>query len=556
MRLDSWISSSFVRHFPLTVNKPSKPFAHEGALNERFSFQVALRAASPEPERVRVEAAGPAGWTIRVRRVGYVPMLHHNTPVIQDTLDTEGSGHIPGYVPDPLFDEDSLLLPPGETHAFWFTVRPGPGAAPGRHSLKITVIPEKGQKTTHTVGVTLHDLVLEERRDFSITHWFYVDALIDWYKTKLFDRRFWEILPGYMRNVVEHGLDTIYVPVFTPPLDGVKRPSQLMRVKRTGGNKYSFDWRDVKKYLTLAQKCGVSHFEWCHPFAQWGVEHAIRVYEGQGKDEKLLWEPDTGATSETYRAFLAQYLPELHNFLSQEKILEKTFFHVSDEPHGPEHLRNYRQARALLRELAPWMKVMDALSEIEFARQELTDMPVPSIQTALDFVNEGIPCWCYYCCGPRGQYLNRLMDTPLAKIAMHGLLFYRWPCRGFLHWGYNYWYESQTRNLIDPYTVQDGRRWERGWAYGDPFVVYPGPEGPVDSLRWEVFGESLQDYQLLQTLGRDRDHKLLSPIKSFTDFPKTEEWRRAARATLFGEISCRKRKSSARRSRLARKAGD
>ena len=116
---------------------------------------------------------------------------------------------------------------------------------------------------------------------------------------------------------------------------------------------------------------------------------------------------------------------------------------------------------------------------------------------------------------------------------MHGFLFYRWPFRMFLHWGYNYWYESQTRHLIDPFTVQDGLAWQRGWAYGDPFVVYPGPSGPIDSMRWEIFGESLQDYRLLQTLGIDRGDPLLAGVRSFDEFPKTETWRREARARLL-----------------------
>jgi hypothetical protein len=116
---------------------------------------------------------------------------------------------------------------------------------------------------------------------------------------------------------------------------------------------------------------------------------------------------------------------------------------------------------------------------------------------------------------------------------MHGFLFYRWPFRGFLHWGYNYWYQSQTRTLIDPYSVQDGLAWHRGWAYGDTFEVYPGADGPVDSIRWEVFGESLQDYALLQTLAVDRNDALLAPILSFTDFPKTAAWRHQTRAKLL-----------------------
>ena len=111
----------------------------------------------------------------------------------------------------------------------------------------------------------------------------------------------------------------------------------------------------------------------------------------------------------------------------------------------------------MLQELAPWMKVMDALSEISFAREGLTDMPIPLITYAPDFVKEGYPAWAYFCCGPRGRYVQREFDTPLTKTRMIGWLFYRTRVRGFLHWGYNYWYRSQTRELIDPYRVADGR---------------------------------------------------------------------------------------------------
>jgi hypothetical protein len=85
----------------------------------------------------------------------------------------------------------------------------------------------------------------------------------------------------------------------------------------------------------------------------------------------------------------------------------------------------------------------------------------------------------------------------------------------------------------------DGRRWP-GWAYGDGFMVYPGPDGPIDSLRWEVFGDSLQDYALLQTLDTDRDSALLQPLRSFQDFPKSEAWIRSARRRLLGWRSSRK----------------
>lgn len=335
-----------------------------------------------------------------------------------------------------------------------------------------------------------------------------------------------------MRNYVEHGSDTIYVPVFTPPLDGVKRPTQLLRVRRTTPEEYSFDWRDVKRWVDLARKCGARAFEWTHFFSQWGCKFAIRIYEKHNGEDRLLWAPDTVATSPTYRRFLSQFLPSLERFLRRENLLECSHFHVSDEPHGDEHLENYRKARSLLRELAPWVKVMDALSDIRFAQAGLLDVPIPSIHVTPDFVGEGIPCWTYFCGVPRGAYLNRLLDTPLAKIRMSGWLFYRFRVLGFLHWGYNYWYKSQTQQLIDPFTVSDGLAWP-GWPYGDTFVVYPGPSGPIDSIRWEVFAESLQDYALLQTLGVDAGGRMLAPLKSFADFPKTAAWHMAARRRLL-----------------------
>lgn len=534
--IHSWLSGSVVRHFPHAPARPDRPWSCEVARNERFSFQLALRLEPDDwrtacPVEVSCSVTAPRGWQVRVRRVGHVPVAHRNTTI--ELADFDGMGNYPGFVPDPLFESAAMTLPPAETQAFYITLKPPRNAAPGESRVGVVLNDKQGKPVrAHEARIRVRDVWIQPRRDFPVTNWFYADALIDWYRTELFDARFWQLAEAYFRNMVEHGQDTVYVPVFTPPLDGVKRPSQLLRVSRPERHRYAFDWRDVRTYVRLARRCGLKHFEWTHCFTQWGCAHALRIYEGQGRDERRLWPPSTPATGSVYRAFLAQFLPELKTFCEREGILGTSFFHVSDEPHGDAARARYIKARALLRELAPWMRTMDALSEIEYGRDKLTDMPIPSIGTALDFVKEGIPSWCYYCCGPRGAYLNRLLDTPLSKIRMNGWLFYRWPFRGFLHWGYNYWCRSQTRELIDPFTVQDGHRWP-GWAYGDTFLVYPGENGPIDSLRYEAFADSLQDYALLQTLGVGRNSRLLSAIRSFQDFPKSESWILKTRQALF-----------------------
>ncbi|MEI6503496.1 MAG: glycoside hydrolase domain-containing protein [Armatimonadota bacterium] len=98
--------------------------------------------------------------------------------------------------------------------------------------------------------------------------------------------------------------------------------------------------------------------------------------------------------------------------------------------------------------------------------------------------------------------------------------------------GFNYSYKSQARQLIDPFVVTDGLLWP-GWAYGDTTLVYPGECGPLESIRGQVFAESLQDLALLQTADLDPNGKLLAPLNDFCDYPKDEAWHWQARAQVL-----------------------
>ena len=518
----SWLQSSLQRVYLSTPipaaapDSPDQPFELLVARNERGSFQVCVRNTGTERVDLTLTMSGCDDLRVLARRVGYVNVAHHNTATPVDELD--GIGHIPGPVPDPLLHDQSVSLGPLETHAFWITVVVPADATPGIQPLRLKLEHEGVPVAQLAAAINIHPLVVQPRQGFPVTHWFYADALCDWYKVEPFEERFWSIAQAYMTNLIEHGNNCMYVPLFTPPTDGVKRPTQLLRFSTPGPGEYWFNFNEVQRWTRLATRLGARYFEWTHLFTQWGAKNAIRVYRNNANPDSLLWPADTLATSDTYRQFLAQFLPEFKQFLTSEGLLDKSFFHLSDEPQE-HHLEQYRAARALLAELAPWMKVADALSDVSFGKLGLTDIPIPVTSTARDYAEAGIPAWVYFCCGPRGRYLNRLIDTPPGKIRAAGWLFYRLRAQGFLHWGYNYWYKSQTRELIDPFNEQSGAAWP-GWAYGDTFEVYPGQNGPIDSLRWELFAESLQDYALLQTLGISPDDPMLADMKGYDDFPK------------------------------------
>ncbi|TXR51308.1 DUF4091 domain-containing protein [Quadrisphaera setariae] len=70
--------------------------------------------------------------------------------------------------------------------------------------------------------------------------------------------------------------------------------------------------------------------------------------------------------------------------------------------------------------------------------------------------------------------------------------------RGFLHWGFDYWYSQLSEDLVDPYqdTTAGG-----AFPAGDAFIVYPGPSGvPWESIRHRQVRQSVQDHRALQLL--------------------------------------------------------
>lgn len=521
--VELWLASSLTRVFPNT--KPgSAKLELLAARNGTVSFQACMRNERVWSLLVNGAIEGSESLGSQVRLVDLVPMPHftHNTP----PEDLDGLDAIPGLVPDPLLPATEFRIGPHESRSYWITLKIPADAEPGKRELRFKfILGDHKHEFELPLTLDISPFVIQPRRDFHVIHWWRGEATWDYYKTGMFeDPRWWEITRGQLKNMLAHGSDVVYVPMFFDRREVFKRPCQLLVVEEPEPGKYKFDWTEVEQFTDMCKEIGFPKFEWSHLWIYWGVEHPIRIYKKDGNKFVMLWPEDEPAFSETYLNFLRQFLPSFHDFLVQEDLLEDSYFHLSDEPGEGQHVINYRAARKLLHELAPWMKVMDALSNIEYGRQGLTDIPVPLVDSAQAYIDAGIPHWVYYCCLPNGKWLNRFLDTPLPKIRMSGWLFYHLKAEGFLHWGYNYWHMMASENIGDPYKDSSNGDWP--WIpYGDPFVVYPGKDGEtLDSIRWEVFAESLQDYAILQTAGIKPDDSMFAELKSYADFPRSETW--------------------------------
>ena len=380
-----------------------------------------------------------------------------------------------------------------------------------------------------SITIYVSDSILPES-DLIFTEWFHCDCLATYYNVPVFSEKHWEIIKKYLSTAARNGINCILTPVLTPPLDteiGTYRPAvQLVDIKKTGNN-FSFSFERLGRWISLCQSVGIRYFEISHLFTQWGAKYAPQVIaETENRTERIFgW--DTPGTEGEYPSFLSCFLPELVNFLKDHNVLDRCRFHISDEPSGDEAIKNYAKARKIVDPILKDCRIIDALSDIRFFRTGAADIPVPPVNHIEPFLNEEIDeRWTYYCCSQFKKVSNRFIAYPSYRNRIIGIQMYKYDIKGFLQWGYNFYYSMGSRRLINPFTCQSG---DGKVPSGDPFSVYPSVKGTaIESIRLAVFYEAIQDYMALKIcekiIGRENVIKIIDGTAgmnvTFTEYPQ------------------------------------
>jgi hypothetical protein len=139
--------------------------------------------------------------------------------------------------------------------------------------------------------------------------------------------------------------------------------------------------------------------------------------------------------------------------------------------------------------------------------------------------------WWYVCTGPKAPYSTLFIDHPGTELRVW--LWQTWQRKidGILVWQSNYWTSSAAypdrEHPQNPY--EDPMGWtsgystpagqKRAWGNGDGRFIYPPVEaadghpaapvleGPVDSIRWEMLRDGIEDYEYLALLQRALETK-------------------------------------------------
>ncbi|MBQ8403939.1 MAG: DUF4091 domain-containing protein, partial [Clostridia bacterium] len=438
-----------------------------------------------------------------------------------------------GLYPDlliPMEAGETVQIPAGALFSVYGTVKVPENTAAGDYTVTVGFALENGEKVTEKFTLRVIDAVLPAQ-EIDVAQWVHYDCIADAHGFEIFSEEHWQAIENYLKMAVEHGINTILTPVFTPPLDtaiGGERPTvQLVDVEKNG-KIYKFGFEKFRRFISLCQKLGAKKFEISHLFTQWGAYHAPKVMaKADGKYTKIFgWETD--AAGEEYVVFLRAFLNALLEEAKALGIEKKLIFHISDEP-NINHLEQYKLVKSKIADILADYPVYDALSDFDFYEKGIVARPIPASDRIEPFLKANVEnLWTYYCCGQYKDVSNRFLDMSLARTRVIGTQFWKYNIAGFLHWGYNFYYTQYSKRKINPYVITDGD----GFApAGDAFSVYPAPGGkPYRSLRLVAFHEALCDTRALslceKLCGKEAVLAVLEREGeiTFSSYPRTAEF--------------------------------
>jgi len=236
-----------------------------------------------------------------------------------------------------------------------------------------------------------------------------------------------------------------------------------------------------------------------------------------------------GEDTPQYQEAMANYLQQLEAHLKAKGWLDESYVYWFDEPDP----KDYEFVLNGFRKLARWAPGIPRM---------LTEQPEPALfggpniwcpvsssyelESAKPRMAAGETFWWYVCTGPKEPYATLFIDHPGTEMRVWCWQTWQRGIEGILVWQSNYWTSDTAypdrANPQNPYL--DPMGWvsgydtpagtKRGWGNGDGRFVYP-PEaaadgnpaapvldGPVDSIRFEMLRDGIEDYEYLVILRR------------------------------------------------------
>jgi hypothetical protein len=118
---------------------------------------------------------------------------------------------------------------------------------------------------------------------------------------------------------------------------------------------------------------------------------------------------------------------------------------------------------------------------------------------------------------------------PASRTRILGVILYQMNIEGFLHWGYNFYHNFCSHDVVNPFAESAGEYFA---PTGDAFLVYPGNDEALESHRLVSMREAMEDHRLLKLYeskhGREKTLEMLRRVAgceiTASEYPRDNEF--------------------------------
>jgi len=491
------------------------------ARNEAEAAQLVIRpGVSLKNLTVRAEVlTGPDGTIIPAENIEVLRVRYVNV------TQTTDKSSVLGFWPDPLPPfKGPIDLEANKNNPLWVRVKVPRQVQAALYTGKI-VLAAQDYNANVTLHVEVYDFVLPDRMTCTTAFGFSPQNVFRYQKLSEPQQKR-EVLEKYWADLSAHHIS----PYDPAPLDDLKVtwPKITDSIEHEQ-IKPTFNWTAWDEAMQRAiDYYHFNSFRLRIPGLGGGSFHS------RNEPELLGFKEDTPH----YKAAFNAYCSELAEHLRSKGWLDEAYVYWFDEP-APKDYEFVMNGFRKLKQAASDIKRMLT----EQVEPELIGGPNIWCPVSNNYKHEpaeqrrqfGEKFWWYVCTGPKAPYCTLFIDHPGTELRVW--LWQTWQRKidGILVWQTNYWTspaaypdpEHPQNPYEDPMGWRSGYSTPKGekrpWGNGDGRFIYP-PEaaadahptkpvldGPVDSIRWEMLRDGIEDYEylaILQRLLKDKKDKL------------------------------------------------
>lgn len=491
--------------------KDTKELKLSAVRNEQVSAQLAIASGQDldDVKAVVGDLTGPGGAKLsgddtQVRFVKYVPVQRSKSEVdwsatidqVSSAKEVSGDRN-PDVVADALEERSSVDVPAYAAQPLWFTFQIPEKARPGTYTGTVKVNADGRTQTTYPLTIEVADASVPAPADydFFLDVWAQPETIAKNHGVRLWSDQHWKLIEKYNRDLASRGQKVINTTIVDNPWHhqwslGTREsqtatPYTSMVGWAWNGKTFSFDFARWDKYVQTARRAGLGPD--IGAFSMLAFQDQEHLTYTDTRTGKTVYE-NVDLGGDRWREAWGTFLPAFEKHLKAKGWLEDTWLSFDERP-----IDTMTVVKDFVHEVAPVfddrISVAGSISTEGVASNLSVDwggIDAMTKEKVAERRKAGKTTTFYVYGSP--AHPNTLSYSPAVESRMLPWISAQRNLDGFLRWSYNSWTSDPFKQPVHVFTQ------------GDEYLVYPGKDGPMSSIRWEQLKEGIEDYELIAQL--------------------------------------------------------